>query len=227
MDITLIQEPTSFLYNRKNKKTILSGTAITELIDCSMVLLHKADLRPLYVFNDSNQEKICLAPQQKMEKPDLILFSDTEIGKQSARVIQEQLFRGGCSTRILPTNFSVPEDNFENFKNRAIIRAESLEKRGFKHLVIVAPTEILDKISCCMTGKVLSGQHNIPIYSFSDGKEISDPNLSRGLSITRDILDNFLIRVIRKQENPNFVKYKNSCPPLEVYQIEKKLHLRG
>ena len=51
-------------------------------------------------------------------------------------------------------------------------RTQSLKKKGFHHAVIISEKEHLDKIARCMNEKGLNPSYNIPIYSFSDGKEI-------------------------------------------------------
>ena len=167
MDITLIKQA-DFVYNKKGKKQIISDEGICTLSDCSLILLNKAGLRPLFIIDPKGKEKIIFSPEEKMKKPSLILFPETEIGKQSARTIQEQLKTiANCSTKILPINFSAIDrtDNFEILKNMLLTRAKSFEDKGYEHLVIVAETETLDKIARCMNGKGLK-YHNIPIYSF-------------------------------------------------------------
>ena len=219
MDLTLIKQA-NFLYNRKQKKEIISDEGIACLSDCALILLHKSGLRPLFIIDSEDKEKILLSPKEKMEKPDLILFSDTEIGKQSARTLQEQMKAiADCSTKILPINFSTIEnvDNFEVLKNLLHTKAKHLEERGYKHLVVVAKPETLDKIAHCMNGTGLKNQ-NVPIYSFLNGKEIMDENLTSGSYMTRDIMDTMLV----KRYNASGRKLSK---PLSICTVKQKLHI--
>ena len=219
MDITLIKQA-DFIYNKREKKQVISDDGVACLSDCSLVLLHKAGLRPLFIIDPKGKEKIIFSPEEKMEKPNLILFPETEIGKQSARTIQEQLKTiANCSCRILPVNFSTIDkvENFEILKNMLLTRAKSFEDKGYEHLVIVAETETLDKIAHCMNGIGLK-EHNIPIYSFSNGKEIEDENLTFGSYMTRDIMDTILVKRYNNSENRLF-------KPLPICAIKQKLHI--
>ena len=219
MDITLIKEAGS-VYSRKEKKENISGEGIADLADCALVLLHKAGLRPLFVIDAKGKEKVVFSPETKMKKPDLILFSGTEIGKQSARALQEQIKNiADCPVKILPVNFSTIDkaDNFEILKNILLTRAKSFEEKGYEHLVIVAETETLDKIAHCMNGTGLR-EHNVPIYSFSDGKEIKDENLVSGSYMTRDLMDTILVNRYKNSENK---LYK----PLSICTIRQKLNI--
>ena len=225
MDITLIPQAES-KYNKKLHKSFITDSAIVELTDCCLVLLHKSGLRPL--FSLGKEERILFTPEHKtMAKPDLIIYNESEVGKQSARVIQEQLGNSGHPVRILGTDFSAirNSNNPEILKNILSTRSSYLEQKGYHHIVVVAENGILDKIALCMNGKGLNQSYNIPIYSFSDGQEIEDVNLSQNFYITRDLLDDWLVGAVNRGMNKKLAHYKGKCyHPLPLHYLQKKLH---
>ncbi len=225
MDITLIPISES-KFDKEHEKNFLTDNGITQLTDCALVLLHKSGMRPLYLMQETN-EKIISEPQQVMSKPDLILCCNTETGKQSARVIQEQLERCSCHVRILEADFSVIKktNQSEQLKNLFSTRASRLEQKGHKHIVVVADSESLGKIAHCMNDKGLNQSYNIPIYSFLDGKEIVDENLMGDrLYITREMLDYILINKLLNKDK-KFSNFKGKCRlPKSIFQLQRKLH---
>ena len=225
MDITLIPQAEA-KYNKKHHKSFIIDSAMVKLSDCSLVLLHKSGLRPL--FSLGRDERILFTPEHKtMANPDLIIYSKSEAGKQSARVIQEQLKNSGHPIKILGTDFSAIEktNNTEILKNILSTRSSYLEQKGYHHIVVIADRKILDKIAACMNGKGLNQVYNIPIYSFSDGKEIKDINLTENFYITRDLLDNWLVSTVNRGTNEKWSCYKDKCRhPLPLYYLQKKLH---
>ena len=228
MDITLIPQAES-KYDKKHRKSFIVSDSIVRLTDCSLILLHKSGLRPLFTINTNNEEQILFKPKHKiLEKPDLIIYNNTSnAGKQSARVIQEQLGNSNCRIKILGTNFSAIEKtkNLEMLRNILLTRASRLKENGYKHIVIVSSQKHLDKIAFCMNGRGLSQTYNVPIYSFSEGKEIEDVNLTDNFYITRDLLDNWLVNSINNGQNKEWISIKDKCRhPLSLYQIQKKLH---
>ena len=226
MDVTLIPQADS-KYNKKLHKSFITDSAIVELTDSCLVLLHKSGLRPL--FSLGKEERILFTPEHKtMAKPDLIIYNKSEVGKQSARVIQEQLGHSGQAVKILGTDFSAIKktNNPEILKNILSTRSSYLEQKGYHHIVVVADREILDRIALCMNGKGLNQAHNIPIYSFSDGQEIEDINLTQNLYVTRDLLDDWLVTTINRDTNKKWIRYKDKCCyPLPLHYLQKKLHI--
>lgn len=227
MDVTLIPISES-KFDKKHKKTFLTDNGMAQLTDCTLVLLHKSGMHPLYLIQEKN-EKIVSEPQQHqvMAKPDLILCCNTETGKQSARVIQEQLERCSCHVRILEADFSVIKktNQSEQLKNLFSTRASRLEQKGHKHIVVVADSESLGKIAHCMNDKGLNQSYNIPIYSFSDGKEIVDRNLIENLYITREMLDHILINSLNQDKDKKLSHFKGKCRlPIDIPQLQRKLH---
>ena len=171
MDVTLIPQAES-KYNKKLHKSFITDNAMIELTDCCLVLLHKSGLRPLFLLGE--EERILFTPEHKtMAKPDLIIYNESEAGKQSARVIQEQLRHSRQPIKILGTNFSTIEktNNPEILKNILSTRSSYLEQKGYHHIVVVADREILDKIALCMNGKGLNQSYNIPIYTMPVGRK--------------------------------------------------------
>ena len=228
MDITLIPESEKKL-NKKLRKNFISDEGMVILTDCTVLLLHKSGMRPLYLMTD-NGESILLQPNhKKMAPPDLILYSDAETsGEQSAKVIQEQLKTCDCSAELRSVNLSIinKTTNLNLLKNMFTTRVEQLEKEGIHHVVIVAKDHLLDTIARCMNDKGLNRSYNIPVYSFSEGQEIEDKNLIDNFYVTREMLDNHLIRIMNSDTDSKFSKFKNKCHrSLELHQLKKRLHI--
>ena len=226
MDITLIPKAES-KYDKKLGKSFILDAGIVQLSDCSLILLHKAGLRPLYVM-EGFKERILHQPTRKLSKPDLILFCNSESGRQSAFVVQEQLKRCGCNPESKSVDFSTisKTNNFKILKNRLSKRTERLSKAGYKHLVVIADSECLDKIAACISGEGLPLNYNIPIYSFSNGKEIKDVNLTgENMYVTRELLDSCLMRhLIQKDDDNCLEQYKDKCfPAAEFWQLRNRL----
>ena len=228
MDITLIPQAES-RYDKKYRKIFLTDGGMTQLTDCSLVLLHKAGMRPLYLMTNKGERIVAQPEHAKMTEPDLILYSDTEpTGEQSAKVIQEQLKTCNCSAEISNINFSMMNKSNapEVLKNVFATRIEQLSKKGYHHIVIVANSRHLDTIARCMNQTGLNQAHNIPVYSFSDGQEIRDRNLIDNFYITRELLDHYLIGVLSRDLDQELSQFKNKCShSLEIFQLKKKLHL--
>ena len=224
MDITLIPQAES-IYNKKLNKNIISDSGITQLSDCALILMHKAGLRPLYVVG-YNKTNIQIEPDHKTAKPNYIVCENDEIAKQSAGVIQNQLEHNGCSVNIGYIGLSKSK-NTNIQKNLLETRLKQMEEKGVCHLVIVGKKEQLDKIARCICGQGLNSAYNIPIYSYSNGVEITDKNLMGGnMYVTRDILDSMLIHQIQFDENPKLEKYKNLChKALELPHLKRKLNI--
>jgi len=228
MDITLIPQADS-KYDKKLHKSFISDNGIVQLTDCSLVLLHKAGMRPLYLMT-GKEERIIIQPEhKKMAEPDLILFSDTGVaGEQSAKVIQEQLKTCSCSAEIRGLNLSMwkwnKKKNFDVLKNMLTTRVQQLEEKGYHHIVVVGDAPHLDTIARCMNGTGLNQAYNIPIYSFSDGKEIQDRNLIDNFYITRELLDDLLMSSLNRDIIEELVPFKNKCHhSMELYLLKKKL----
>ena len=227
MDITLIPEAES-TYNRKLQRKFISDDGMVRLTDCTLVLLHKSGMRPLYLMEEKSERALMQPEHTPMAKPDLILFSNIDTGVQSARVVQEQLKRCECEVKMLGTDFSMIDrtKNPTMLKNMLLKRAQNLKEKGYQHIVVIADSEYLDKIAYCMNEKGLNSSYNIPIFSFSDGKEIDDINLTKNLYITRDLLDNYLIGKVNRSDSGKLTQFKGKCQhPLEIYQLRSKLHL--
>ena len=231
MEITLVLQSDS-IQDKKTKKILPTGMGITQLLDCGMILLHKAGLRPLYVINSRNNEEIHFNPTKKMEKPDLILFSETsEIGKVSAQILQKQLLSGECYADISPFNFSKSETNPKIFKNIIQKRIGDLEKQGFKHIIFVASTKELNRIAYSIREETeegasfpFPGKNNFPLQSFSSGKELYDENLVNGFYITRDILDTILLKNLKETDKTELKRFKGCKPVLEAYLLKEKIY---
>lgn len=225
MDITLIPKAESN-YDKKLHKSFISDEGMVHLTDCSLVLLHKVGLRPIYLMENC-QERILLHPTHKMFKPDLILFCNTEAGKQSAFVVQEQLKKCQCEPKSEGMNFSVPlkTNHFNIFKNRVLTHIRRLERKGYQHVVVIADPKYLNKIAYCINEKGINPDYNIPIYSFSDGKEIYDANLTQdNMYITRDLLDDYLISSLNHENNTELSKFKGKCfHPMEIAQLRDRI----
>ena len=203
MDISFVEKADSH-YNKNLQKNIVSDSGIASLSDCSLILLHKCGMRPLWVA-DKKMERVVLKPEQLMKKPDLILFSPDDAGNQSARIIQEQLENCDCKVKIAPFDVSGITQP-EVLKNVISTRMRSLEEKGYQHVIFVENFDTLNKLSMCINKTPITAEQDIPVYSFSDGKKVSDANLDKNLYITRDILDNFLIRRIQKTDTPELMQ---------------------
>ena len=225
MDISFV-EKADFHYNKDLQKNIISDMGIASLSDCSLILLHKCGMRPLWVV-EGNLERVILRPEQMMKKPDLILFSPDDAGNQSARIIQEQLENCDCKIKIAPIDIATIQTKQPELLESIIsTRIRSLEEKGYQHVIFVENFDTLNKLSMCINKTPIAGGQDVPVYSFSDGKQIQDSNLDKNLYVTRDILDNFLIRKIQKEDSPDLKPFKGKCRfYLEPHQLKNRLHL--
>lgn len=230
MDVTLIKRG-DYYQDTKTKQKVVLETEITRLTDSGMILLHKAGLRPLYVQGNGLRSELELIqkPMDLLEKPDLILYSPNDTDIQSAKIIQFQLAYGNCSAEIRPVNFiesATNTDNLTIYKNMFEEHLNSLAEEGRKHVVIIADEKELNKMAFAFNGKGLNKEYNLPIYFFSDGKEVIDRNLINAIYATRDLLDSVLLWQFENSKNPCFKggkgKYK---PALENEFLRYKLNL--
>lgn len=206
MDITLIESGKSH-WDREAQKDVVFDTEMTRLVDCGMILLHKIGLRPLYVEGNDLELKFEEKPQKQMEKPNLILFSTNEADTQSAQILQLQLISGNCPVEIKQTDFIEKTANVSDkkiYQNMFKTYLNSFEKKGYKHIVIVADKKNLDRMVYSLNNTGLNEQYTFPIYSFSDGQEIVDKNLINAMYITRDILDSVLLWQFEHSKAPQF-----------------------
>ena len=228
MDITLIKSG-NYYWDKIAQRDIVSDTEMTQLADCGMVLLHKVGLRPLYIEGTKMDIELSQKPENPMEIPDLILHSPNDVDTQSAKIIQFQLAHGNCPVEIKTTDFIKNASNIDNkdiYKNMFLAHLDSLEKKGYKHVVIVADEKNIDKMAFSLNGQGLNRQYVFPIYSFVNGQEIVDKNLISSIYITRDMIDSLLLWQFEHSKEPCFRNGKGKYrPALQSTILRCKLNL--
>lgn len=238
MDITLLRQGKRFTEDIKHKRfDYISGGDISNLSKSALMILYRCGKRPLYIFEGSSQNGHISLHSQPQAVPDCILCGKDKHSVQSARVIQEQMQRMETPVRILKlsslSETALSEEHLKRFYSNLIRHTfQSLEKKGLKHIIVVANQKELNAIYQAITHSdtALSDDSSEMMIALSDGKEKFRYNPNNADYITEGMLDTLLVNTINSSKCPeNCLPFKGKVKkaiPNEVLFYKFRSHLK-
>lgn len=186
MDITLIRQGLCRT-ETENGKTFefLPAEHVTNISKSALRLVYACGERPLFV-NKGGEDWEISVEKNPLPKPDVILCGENSNSLKSAHILRRQLHRLGFKVPVIKlkslSESALSEKYITRFHTNLIQNSfNSLEKRGLKHIVVMANQKELNAIFTALTGKKSHQNPEVSMRIIQDGKlscsfNPADPN---------------------------------------------------
>ena len=211
MDITLIRQGLCQT-ETENGKTFefLPSNHITDISKSSLRLAYACGERPLFV-NKGGEDWEISVEEHPQARPDVILCGENSNSLKSAHILRRQLHRLGFKVPVIKlkslSESALSEEYLTRFHTKLIQNSfNSLEKRGLKHIIVMANQKELNAIFTALTGKKSHQNPEVSMRIIQDGKlsysfNPADPNY-----ITEGMYETMLFHHINGEHCPKHLK---------------------
>lgn len=211
MDVTLVRQG-KCRTELKNGEYFeyLPSDEIVGISKSALRLIYACGKRPLYVHNGKEDWEITVE-KNPQSQPDCILCGSTSSSVQSARIFQKQLRQLGSSVGLIQlkslSESALSKEHLKRFYTKLIQNSfASLQKKGLKHIVVIAAEKELEAISYALTGKENSLSKNVSMRLIRNGKSVSDFEPNNPNYITEGMYETILLRHINGDNCPEYLK---------------------
>ena len=220
MDVTLVRQGTCRTETENGEFfESLPSDEIVSISKSALRLMYACGKRPLWVNNGKDDWKITVENKPQAQ-PDCILCGSTVSGIKSARIFQKQLRHLGSSVGLIQlkslSETALSKEHLKRFYMNLIQNSfDSLEKKGLKHIVVVAAEKELDAISCALTGIEKTLDKNVAMRMIRKGKHAGDFNPYNTDYITEGIYETMLNHHIKGENcSEDLKKFKGKVRSL-------------
>ena len=211
MEVTLIRQGTCSVESEKGVNfEYLPVGCVTNISRSALRLMYACGQRPLFV-NKGGENWDISVEENPQAKPDVILCGENSNSAKSAYILRRQLHRLGFKIPVMKlkslSESALSEEYITKFHTKLIQDSfNSLEKRGLKHIIVMANQKELNAIFHALTGKKASQNPEVSMRIIQDGKLSATFNPADPNYITEGIYETMLFHHINGEHCPEHLK---------------------